>query len=90
MLTDRPGLSGWGEATLGWHARGVADSIEDLATLLIGERPTRIEHLWQVRYRQHFWHGNVVVRSTAISGLGLALGAVRLRQSAPPQTIIPP
>src|SRR5690606_13616796 len=31
------------------------------------------EHLWQMMYRQHFWHGNGVVRGTAISGIDIAL-----------------
>lgn len=73
VLTDQPGLHGWGEATLEWHTRGVVGSIEDLAQLLIGEDPTRVEHLWQMMYRQHFWHGNGIVRGTAISGIDLAL-----------------
>jgi galactonate dehydratase len=73
VLTDQPGLYGWGEATLEWHTRGVVGSVEDLATLLVGEDPTRIEHLWQMMYRQHFWHGNGVVRATALSGIDLAL-----------------
>src|SRR4029079_12539839 len=73
VLTDQPGLFGWGEATLEWHTRGVVGSIEDLSQLLIGEDPTRIEHLWQMMYRQHFWHGNGIVRGTAISGIDLAL-----------------
>jgi len=71
--TDQPGLHGWGEATLEWHTRGVVGAIEDLAQLLVGEDPTRIEHLWQMMYRQHFWHGNGVVRGTAISGIDIAL-----------------
>ena len=73
VVTDEPGLWGWGEATLEWHTRGVVGSIEDLAQLLIGQDPTRIEHLWQMMYRQHFWHGNGIVRGTAISGIDLAL-----------------
>ncbi len=73
VLTDQPGLYGWGEATLEWHTRGVVGAIEDLAQLLVGEDPTRIEHLWQMMYRQHFWHGNGVVRATAISGIDIAL-----------------
>jgi galactonate dehydratase len=73
VLTDQPGLHGWGEATLEWHTRGVVGSIEDLAALIVHEDPTRIEHLWQMMYRQHFWHGNGVVRATAISGIDLAL-----------------
>lgn len=73
VVTDQPGLWGWGEATLEWHTRSVVGAIEDIAQLLIGEDPRRIEHLWQMMYRQHFWHGNGVVRGTAISGIDLAL-----------------
>jgi galactonate dehydratase len=73
VLTSEPGLWGWGEATLEWHTRSVVGAIEDLKQLLIGEDPTRIEHLWQMMYRQHFWHGNGIVRGTAISGIDIAL-----------------
>jgi galactonate dehydratase len=73
VLTDEPGLWGWGEATLEWHTRAVVGAVEDIAPLLIGEDPTRIEYLWQMMYRQHFWHGNGIVRGTAISGIDLAL-----------------
>ena len=73
VLTDQPGLYGWGEATLEWHTRSVVGAIEDIAQLLVGEDPTRVEHLWQMMYRQHFWHGNGIVRGTAISGIDLAL-----------------
>lgn len=73
VLTDQPGLWGWGEATLEWHTRSVVGAIEDISQLLIGEDPRRIEHLWQMMYRQHFWHGNGIVRGTAISGIDIAL-----------------
>jgi len=73
VLTDQPGLWGWGEATLEWHTRSVVGAIEDISQLLIGEDPTRIEYLWQMMYRQHFWHGNGIVRGTAISGIDIAL-----------------
>ena len=73
VMTDQPGLYGWGEATLEWHTRSVVGAVEDLSHLLIGQDPTRIEYLWQVMYRQHFWHGNGIVRSTAIAGIDLAL-----------------
>ena len=73
VVTDQPGLHGWGEATLEWHTRSIVAAIEDLAPLLIGEDPRRVEHLWQMMYRQHFWHGHGVVRSTAISGIDIAL-----------------
>ena len=73
VVTDQPGLWGWGEATLEWHTRAVVGAIEDLAQLVVGEDPTRVEHLWQMMHRQHFWHGTGIVRATAISGIDLAL-----------------
>jgi len=48
VLTDQPGLFGWGEETLEWHTRSVVEAIEDLSRLLNGEDPTRVEHLWQM------------------------------------------
>ena len=73
VITDQPGLYGWGEATLEWHTRSVVGAVEDIAELLVGEDPRRIEHLWQMMFRQHFWLGNGVVRGTAIRGRDLAL-----------------
>lgn len=71
--TDQPGLWGWGEATLEWHTRSVIGAIEDISQLIVGEDPRRIAYLWQMMYRQHFWHGNGIVRGTAISGIDIAL-----------------
>jgi galactonate dehydratase len=73
VLTDQDGLFGWGEATLEWHTRSVVGAIEDLAELIVGEDPRRPEYLWQMMYRQHFWHGHGIVRATAIAGIDLAL-----------------
>lgn len=73
IITDQPGLYGWGEATLEWHTQSVVGAIKDLESLLIGEDPRRIEYLWQMMYRQHFWHGNGAIRGTAISGIDIAL-----------------
>ena len=73
VLTDEPGLYGWGEATLEWHTRAVVGAVEDIADLIVGEDPTRIEHLWQMMFRQHFWHANGIVRGTALSGIDIAL-----------------
>lgn len=71
--TDQQGLCGWGEATLEWHTRSVIGAIDDISQLIVGEDPRRIEYLWQMMYRQHFWHGNGIVRGTAISGIDIAL-----------------
>ncbi len=73
VITDQPGLYGWGEATLEWHTRAVCGAIDDLKPLIVGQDPRRIEHLWQTMYRQHFWHSNGIVRATAISGIDIAL-----------------
>lgn len=73
VITDEPGLHGWGEATLEWHTRAVVGAVEDIADLIVGEDPSRIEHLWQMMHRQHFWHGDGIVRSSAISGIDIAL-----------------
>ena len=73
VCTNQDGLWGWGEATLEWHTRAVVGAIEDLAQLVVGEDPTRIEYLWQMMYRQHFWHSQGIVRGTAISGIDMAL-----------------
>jgi galactonate dehydratase len=73
VFTDQDGLCGWGEATLEWHTRSVVGAIDDLATLIVGQDPTRVEYLWQMMFRQHFWHGSGIVRATAMAGIDLAL-----------------
>jgi galactonate dehydratase len=73
VRTDQDGLFGWGESTLEWHTRAVVGAVQDLAELVVGEDPTRPEHLWQMMHRQHFWHGSGIVRATAIAGIDIAL-----------------
>ena len=71
-VTTDEGLAGWGEASLEWKTRAVTGAVEDLASLVIGEDPFRIEHLWQSMFRQQFFKGGVVTMS-AISGIEQAL-----------------
>jgi galactonate dehydratase len=66
--TNQAGLHGWGEASLEWKTRAVAGAVEDLAPMVVGEDPTRIEHLYQKMYRQSFWRLGVIGMS-AISGI---------------------
>lgn len=66
--TDQPGLYGWGEGSLEWKTRSVVGAIEDFAPMLVGEDPTRIEHLYQKMYRQSFWRVGVIGMS-AISAI---------------------
>jgi galactonate dehydratase len=66
--TGDPGLYGWGEASLEWKTRSVAGAVEDFVPMLLGEDPTRIEHIYQKLYRQSFWRVGVIGMS-AISAI---------------------
>jgi galactonate dehydratase len=68
VVTDQPGLWGWGEATLEWKTRAVAGAIEDFTPMLLGEDPTRIEFLYQKLYRHSFFRMGPIGMS-AISGV---------------------
>ena len=74
--TDQPGLVGWGEASLEVKTRGVLGAIEDFAPLVVGEDPRRVEHLWQILYRQQFFRGGAVEMS-AVSGIDQALWDIK-------------
>ena len=62
------GITGWGEASLEWKTRGVVGCIDDLAPLILGQDPRRIEHLYQIMNRHAFFRAGVVGMS-AISGI---------------------
>lgn len=81
--TNEPGLYGWGEATLEWKTRSVVGAVEDLAVLLIGQDPTRVEHLWQMMHRQYFWRGGIS-NMTAISGIDQALWDIKGKEMGRP------
>ena len=66
--TDETGLDGWGEASLEWKTHAVVGAVQDFAPLVIGEDPTRIEHLYQKMYRQSFFRMGVIGMS-AISAI---------------------
>ncbi len=66
--TSDSGLYGWGECSLEWKTRSVVGAVEDFAAMVVGEDPTRIEHLYQKMYRQSFWRIGVIGLS-AISGI---------------------
>lgn len=74
--TDQPGLYGWGEATLEWKTKGVVGAVEDVSRLLVGEDPRRVEHLYQLMYRQYFWKVGIEGMS-AISGIEQALWDIK-------------
>jgi len=74
--TDQPGLFGWGEGSLEWKTRAVVGVIEDLASMVIGEDPGRIEHIYQKLYRQSFWRLGVIGMS-GISAIEQALWDIK-------------
>jgi galactonate dehydratase len=67
VVTDE-GLVGWGEASLEWKTRAVCGAVEDLAPLILGQDPTRIEHLFQIMYRHPFFRAGIEGMS-ALSGI---------------------
>ncbi|HEY3229275.1 MAG TPA: galactonate dehydratase, partial [Roseiflexaceae bacterium] len=74
--TDQAGLYGWGEATLEWKTKGVVGAIDDVSQLLVGEDALRLEHLYQIMYRQYFWKVGIE-GMTAISGIEQALWDIK-------------
>jgi galactonate dehydratase len=72
VLTDQPGLYGLGEATLEWKTRAVVGAVEDLAPLIEGQDPRRIEHLVRTMQKHSFWPLGVIGLS-AVSGIEQAL-----------------
>jgi galactonate dehydratase len=83
ITTDQPGLIGWGEATLEWKAQAVRGAVMDLAPLLEGEDPLRIQHLWQSMYRHPFFKGGPVAMS-AVSGVDQALWDIKGKEFGVP------
>jgi galactonate dehydratase len=81
--TSEPGLYGWGEATTEWKTKAVVAAIEDVAELIIGQDPRRIEHLWQIMFRQYFWRRGVINMS-AISGIDQALWDIKGKELGKP------
>lgn len=78
VTTDEPGLVGWGEASLEWKTNAVVGAVNDLADIVVGEDPMRLEHLWQAMFRQQFFKGGIVTMS-AISGIDQALHDVKAK-----------
>ncbi len=72
VLTDQPGLYGWGEASLNWKTRAVTGAVADLEPMLLGRDPRDIEQC--VRAMNKFsYYPLGMVGVTAISGIEHAL-----------------
>ncbi len=70
------GISGWGEPVLEGKAATVQAAVDELADVLIGKDPLRIEDHWQVMYRGGFYRGGGVLMS-AIAGIDQALWDIK-------------
>ena len=72
------GISGWGEPVIEGKALTVEAAVNELADVLIGQDPRRIEDLWQVMYRGGFYRGGPILMS-AIAGIDQALWDIKGR-----------
>ncbi|HEV7977952.1 galactonate dehydratase [Amycolatopsis sp.] len=66
VSTDE-GISGWGEPVVEGRAETVRAAVHELADLVIGQDPLRIEDHWQVLRRGGFYRGGPVL-SSALAG----------------------
>ena len=71
IVTDE-GLYGIGEASLNGRSLAVVGALEEITRVLVGQDPTRIDHIWQDIFRGTFWRGGPVLQS-ALSGIDIAL-----------------
>jgi len=72
------GISGIGEAGIGYRAHSILGAFKHLEGQIVGQDPSRIEHLWQLMYRGGFFPGGNVVAS-AISAIDIALWDIKGR-----------
>jgi mannonate dehydratase len=73
VVTDQPGLYGWGCATFTQRALVVQTAIDQyLRPFLIGRRVDEIEDIWQSMYVSSYWRNGGVLFN-AMSGVDIAL-----------------
>jgi L-alanine-DL-glutamate epimerase-like enolase superfamily enzyme len=77
------GLYGLGEAGLSRRERAIAGVVEHFKPLLIGQDPSRTEHLWQVMSRGGFFPHDRVVGS-AIAAIDIALWDLKAKRFGVP------
>ncbi|MES2537022.1 MAG: enolase C-terminal domain-like protein [Pseudomonadota bacterium] len=72
VITNQPGLYGWGEASLNWKTRSVVGAVQDLEALLIGRDPRDIEQCLRAMNKFSYYKLGII-GVTAISGIEHAL-----------------
>ncbi|MBQ6366598.1 MAG: galactonate dehydratase [Oscillospiraceae bacterium] len=70
------GIVGWGEPVVEGRSRTVETAVNEFRSILIGQDPLKIQHLWQLMYRGTFYRGGPVLCS-AISGIEMALWDIK-------------
>ena len=70
------GVVGWGEPVIEGRARTVETAVHELAGVLVGQDPARINDLWQAMYRGGFYRGGPILMS-AIAGVDQALWDIK-------------
>lgn len=83
VVETSDGVIGVGEAGITWREAAVAGFIEALTPSLIGQDPTRIEHLWQLMLRCGFFPGGRI-GAAAISAIDIALWDIHARSLGVP------
>ena len=74
-LTTDTGITGLGQSACWGYPKGVASVLGELAPLLIGADPFRIEHIWHLVYRYRPFRSNLL--SAAVSAIDLALWDIK-------------
>jgi galactonate dehydratase len=66
------GITGWGEPVVEGRAETVRAAVAELAEVIVGEDPLRIEDLWQLMTKGGFYRGGPIL-SSAVAGIDQAL-----------------